>query len=342
MVLQELKQYDGAITHYDKALSLNPDYAEGWLNKAMLNLFLKKYQAGWEDYDWRLKTKDFQLKMATEGWVSWDGSCCKHLLIRSEQGVGDIVFYASILGIVKNRVGKITISIDVRLIPILSRSFPELTFIDERLPLDISHYDALISFGSLPVVMNMNPDMVGRKVPYLLDNDVITKTLKDKPHSKKQLKCGVAWKSNNQKLGSNKSILLSDLNNIFQVDGYEFINLQYGDTQEEITDLEKNYGAKLIAIEGIDLFKDIDGLLSIIQTCDLIVTTSNVTAHLAGALGKPTLLLVPYSTGRIWYWHEETISSWYPSISLYSQDQNFKWNIAIKAIAARLKNELFK
>jgi tetratricopeptide (TPR) repeat protein len=272
LVLHELKQYDEAITHYDKALSLDPDYAEGWSNKAMLNLFLKKYQAGWKDYDWRLKTKDFQLKMAIEGLLSWDGSCCNHLLIRSEQGVGDIIFYASILGIAKNRVGKITISIDVRLIPILSRSFPELRFVDERLPLDASHYDAQIPLGSLPVLMNMKPDMVGRKVPYLLDNDEITKTLKDKLYLKKQLRCGVAWKSNNQKLGGNKSILLSDLNNIFQVDGYEFINLQYGDTQEEITDLEKNYGAKLIAIEGIDLFKDIDGLLSIIQTCDLILS----------------------------------------------------------------------
>jgi hypothetical protein len=188
----------------------------------------------------------------------------------------------------------------------------------------------------------MDPDMVGRKVPYLLDDHVLTKTLENNPGTQKPLKCGVAWKSKNQKLGKSKSILLSDLNDILQVDGYEFINLQYGDTQEEIEDLEKNYGAKLTTVEGIDLFKNIDGLLSIIQTCDFIVTTSNVTAHLAGALGKTTFLLAPYSAGRIWYWHEETISSWYPSISLYPQDQNFKWSDAIKDIASRLKNETSK
>jgi hypothetical protein len=188
----------------------------------------------------------------------------------------------------------------------------------------------------------MAPEMVGRRVPYLLDNDVITKSLKNKPSSQKQLKCGVAWKSNNMKVGKNKSILLSDLNSIFQVEGCEFINLQYGDTQEEIADLEKNYGSRLTAIEGIDLFKDVDGLLSIIQTCDFIVTTSNVTAHLAGALGKTTFLLVPYSAGRIWYWHEEIISSWYPSISLYSQNKNFEWSGAIKDVSSRLKNEIFK
>jgi hypothetical protein len=175
-----------------------------------------------------------------------------------------------------------------------------------------------------------------------LDNDAITKSLENKPSLKKRLRCGVAWKSINQKLGINKSILLTDLNVIFQVEDCEFINLQYGDTQEEIADLEKNFGSRLITIEGIDLFKDIDGLLSIIQTCDFIVTTSNVTAHLAGALGKTTFLLVPYSAGRIWYWHEEKISSWYPSISLYSQDQNFEWSTAIKDISSRLKNETIK
>jgi hypothetical protein len=228
------------------------------------------------------------------------------------------------------------------LLPILSRSFPEILFIDNNAPLDASLYDAQLPFGSLPVIMNMNPDMAGRRVPYLVDNDALTKSLKNKLCPKKQLKCGIAWKSNNQKLGKDKSALLSDLNDIFLVDGYEFINLQYGNTQGEIRDLEKNYGAELITIDGIDLFKNIDGLLSIIQTCDLIVTTSNITAHLAGALGKTTFLLVPYSAGRIWYWHEEVISSWYPSISLYSQGYNFEWSGAIKDIASKLKNETFK
>ena len=342
VTLQELKQYDEAIAHHDKALSLKPDYAEAWANKSMLNLFLKKYQDGWASYDWRIKIKDSQLKMAIKDLILWNGSSCKHLLILSEQGLGDIIFFASILKIVNSKVEAMTIAVDIRLIPTFSRSFPEVRFIDQNTPFDTSQYDAQIPFGSLPVLINMAPDMVGRKVPYILDNDVITKSLTNKLSPQKRLKCGVAWKSNNRKLGKNKSILLSDLNSIFQVEGYEFINLQYGDTQEEIVDLEKNYGSRLTTIEGIDLFKDVDGLLSIIQTCDLIVTTSNVTAHLAGALGKTTFLLVPYSAGRIWYWHEDIISSWYPSISLYSQDQNFEWSTAIKDISSKLKNEIYK
>jgi hypothetical protein len=373
--LYELKRFDEAVAHYDKALSLKPDYAEAWGNKgftlkalkcynqaianfnqaislkpdyaearnnrALLNLFLKKYQIGWEDYNFREKTKDFQIEVAIKGLALWSGSFCKHLFVFSEQGVGDIIFYASVLEIVKTRVGNITISIDARLLPIFTRSFPGIVFIDKSSPLDVSVYDAQIPFGSLPIIMNMTPNMIGRRVPYLIANP-LTEIQKNKPQSKNQIKCGVAWRSSNSKIGKDKSILLSSFNDIFKVDGYEFINLQYGNTQEEIKDLEKNYGVKLITTDNVDLFEDIDGLLSLIESCDVIVTTSNVTAHLAGALGKTTFLLVPYSAGRIWYWHEELTSSWYPSVSLYSQDQNFKWNSAIKEIASVLKNEISK
>ena len=337
VALKMLQRYDEAITHYDRALSLKPDYAEAWYHKALINLFMKKYETGWEIYDWRLKTKDFQPTMIIDRLVPWDGSHCKHLLIFSEQGIGDNIFYASMINLVKNRVEKITISIDIRLLSILSRSFSEIKFIDKNAPLDIGLFDAQISFGSLPVVLKVNPNRDERRIPYLMDDDTLTKAIKTKPYFKKQLKCGVAWKSSNQKFGKNKSIHLSEFNDIFQINGYDFINMQYGDNQDEIKDLEENQGVKLITVDGIDLFKNIDGLLSIIQLCDLIITTSNVTAHLAGALGKKTHLLVPFSAGRIWYWHDEVISSWYPNTLLYSQDQDFRWNNAINSIASKLK-----
>ena len=339
VTLNELKRHDEALVHFDQALSLKPDYAEAWLNKAVVDLFLKKYQTGWKNYDWRLKTKGFQFNRQFENLKLWDGSECKNLLITNEQGIGDIIFYASLFKDVKDTVINVTISTDVKLISILLRSFPEITFLDKNLSIDASLYDAQIALGSLPVVMNMNPNMASRKTAYLFDNEVTTKKIKNNLNSKKLLKCGVAWKSYNQNIGKNKSIQLSDLNDIFQVSGYEFINLQYGDTHQELKDYKQNYGLELTTIKGVDLFNDIDGLLSIIQACDLIVTTSNVNAHLAGALGKKTLLLVPYSAGRIWYWHEEEKSSWYPNITIYSQDQNFEWNSAIEKVVRQLKRQ---
>jgi hypothetical protein len=67
--------------------------------------------------------------MAIEGLPLWNGSNCEHLLVFSEQGVGDIIFYASIIGIANKRVKSISFSVDVRLLPLLSRSFPNVNFI---------------------------------------------------------------------------------------------------------------------------------------------------------------------------------------------------------------------
>ena len=92
-------------------------------------------------------------------------------------------------------------------------------------------------------------------------------------------------------------------------------------------------------INEIDNFNDIDGLASLICACDFIVTISNVTAHIAGALGKKVFLLVPYEKGKIWYWHEnDTNSFWYPSLRLFYQDNPQTWESAIKNCSDWISN----
>jgi ADP-heptose:LPS heptosyltransferase len=93
-------------------------------------------------------------------------------------------------------------------------------------------------------------------------------------------------------------------------------------------------------IDEIDNFNDIDGLASLIDACDFVVTTSNVTAHLAGGLGKETYLMVPFAHGRIWYWHEgDTQSIWYPSINIHRQPSHDNWSMPINDIANILENK---
>jgi ADP-heptose:LPS heptosyltransferase len=105
-----------------------------------------------------------------------------------------------------------------------------------------------------------------------------------------------------------------------------FVSLQYGSTADEIEFVEKNIGIKIHTIDGLDIFNDIDGLVSLISLCDLVVTTSNITAHLTGAIGKKGMVLMPFSKGKIWYWHSGVGPSlWYPSLELVSQSQMNDW-----------------
>jgi ADP-heptose:LPS heptosyltransferase len=152
--------------------------------------------------------------------------------------------------------------------------------------------------------------------------------------------CGIAWKSKNEDFGQDKSILLESLLPILNLPNITFVSLQYGDTKEEIAALKKVHVINIKTIGEIDNFNDIDGLASLINACDFVVTTSNVTAHLAGGLGKETYLLVPFAQGRIWYWHEgDTQSIWYPSVNIYRQPSPDDWSQPIDEITHILESK---
>ena len=138
--------------------------------------------------------------------------------------------------------------------------------------------------------------------------------------------CGISWKSTNKDIGIIKSLNLIDLSPLLSIENVVFVSLQYGSTADEIEFVEKNIGIKIHTIDGLDIFNDIDGLVSLISLCDLVVTTSNITAHLTGAIGKKGMVLMPFSKGKIWYWHSGVGPSlWYPSLELVSQSQMNDW-----------------
>ena len=138
--------------------------------------------------------------------------------------------------------------------------------------------------------------------------------------------CGLSWKSNNQTIGSSKSLDLIELSPILLIEGVEFVSLQYGKTKDEINFVEKKIGKKIHTAEELDIYNDIDGLVSLISGCDFVVTTSNITAHLTGSIGKKGIVLLPFSKGKIWYWHSgEGHSAWYPSLLLTSQTEMNNW-----------------
>ncbi len=342
LALYELKRYDEALAHYDQAIKLKPDHVEALSNKALLNLFLKKFKDGFLLYRNRsLENHGLNLKFTNnkDNLPIWDGiKKCKNLLVVGEQGVGDQIFFSRLLSNLSYNFDSVTMIADDRLIPILARSFPKILFIGITKDIDTSIYDYKIPIGNLFHALNIShTDTQICDKPYLKDNTDQTQLIKDLPVFKNNLTCGLSWRSANPKHGQDKSISINDLKEIISVSNLEFVNLQYGDVSADANNMKNLLGKNLNCIDGIDNFSNIDGLLSIIKSCDVVVTASNVTAHLAGAIGKKTFLLLPYSRGRIWYWHDEKNSLWYPEIYQFYQDSNMSWQIATQQIAQELK-----
>jgi ADP-heptose:LPS heptosyltransferase len=133
---------------------------------------------------------------------------------------------------------------------------------------------------------------------------------------------------------------LQSLLKLFELKDIDFINLQYGEVQNEISQVQSNQGISIRAIEEVDLYHDIDSAMRLIQACDIVVTTSNSTAHMAGALGKETLLLLPFSAGKFWYWHDlDGLSLWYPSVRVFKQLHQGDWTEPVESAKKYLENK---
>jgi tetratricopeptide (TPR) repeat protein len=343
--LKDLGRLDEALASYNKAISLQPDYAEALNNKAHLLLRLEQFLEGFELYRSRWDTDGFGSKPLNTSIPQWDGeSSSGNLLLWAEQGIGDEIFYASMLSLIPDEGMSITVSADKRLHSIYGRSFPNIRLLDrstQNEPVN-DGFAAQAPIGDLGAILKVNADKVRRRhYPYLLVNEERRSELrKTSAFLRSTAVCGVAWKSANKRSGEEKSVRLSDLAPLITSPDISFVNLQYGDVTREINDVQSALSVQVHQIDGLDVFNDIDGLLALIDACDIILTTCNVTAHLAGSIGKKAAVLVPAGKGRIWYWEAEGNSQWYPSLRLVSQENFWDWETPVELATAWIKDNI--
>lgn len=333
--------YDKATQIYEEIINLNPSDPGAHFYLAQIQLFLGNFQAGWLEYEWRWLSKENDSKPLKTTRQAWRGEPFEgSLYIWAEQGIGDQILHASMLPELRKFPQKKIISVEKKLLSIFKRSFPDFEFIDRTSDLPSDTYDQHIPIASLGKFFRKSKnDFPSLMNNYLVANKEIFGISKGDESSSKNKLCGISWKSTNKTLGKQKSLALMDLSGILELKNIDFVNLQYGDTAAEVSNASSVLDTKIINVQDVDLYEDIDSVLGIIDVCDIILTTSNSTAHLAGGLGKEVLLLLPFSVGRFWYWHDvDGISLWYPSIRVFKQEQQGDWSKPIQAVKAYLEN----
>jgi ADP-heptose:LPS heptosyltransferase len=148
---------------------------------------------------------------------------------------------------------------------------------------------------------------------------------------------GISWRTFQPAvrgyLQRKKSAPLAAFMRLSQRDDLRLLDLQYGDTAEERAGFAQS-GGRLERLDRLDLFNDLDGVLAAIEACDLVVTTSNVTAHLAGVLGRETLLVYLRANPPFHYWvpDEHGRSLWYPSVRVVTDAAIDSWDLALERI----------
>ena len=338
LVFQDLKRFDEAFASFSEAIRLKPGHDGAYANRARLQLLLRRFPAGYADYRHRVAESDFvgSLQRTTLPRCEPD-TLQGRLLLWAEQGLGDELFFAGLLPELLKREVSVTLSAEKRLHPLLARSFPQIRLLERAVAMRASidsGYDVQTPIGDLGYLLRMDtPSIAATRTVYLRADERRREEMRAKVAALGGRRvCGIAWRSANKKFSVSKSIDLLRLRALLETPETVFVNLQYGPVDAELAALHDKTGLGIHRIEGLDVREDIDGLAALIDACDAVVTTSNVTVHLAGALGKPGAVLVPHARGRPWYWHEgDARSLWYPSLGLFSQDEPSDWSRPIAA-----------
>ena len=128
---------------------------------------------------------------------------------------------------------------------------------------------------------------------------------------------------------------------VLLIKGITFIDLQYNDTKIEKENFYRDNAIRINEVETIDNFNDLNGITSLIDICDFVITVSNTNAHISGALGKKTFLLLPKGKGKLWYWSSKNNKSlWYPSVQVVEQNVAGFWNSAINKLIELVKEKV--
>ncbi len=335
-----------AFNSFKTALELNPKYEEARFNKSLIHLKLLDFEMGWRLYEYRFTTypKESRNKFITKNFFGKNIDSLKRIFIFKEQGIGDQILYASVFNEIDKKENIIYIEINEKLLPVFNRSFKNLKFVTAKKYPNADSYDSTFGIASLPSFFrkNINSFHANRNSFLLSDKDKANifrkKLLSEAPLNKI---CGISWRSKNEAIGKYKTLDLLNLKEILEIPGITFVNLQYNPPIEEMESFQSVYQVGIKNFNEVDLFNDIDSLCSLIDACDFIVTISNINAHVAGALGKKTFLLAPFSRGRHWYWHDGLKKSlWYPSVEIFSQSQIGDWSVPINQIKEKIVEEL--
>ena len=336
-----LEKYKDAEKMLNKSLDLNPKNYEAHLIFFYLLIIKKDLKNAWKHFEARLNVKNYFIPKNLNLLGNIKN---KKILVLREAGLGDEILYSSMYSELIKKNNKIVIECDHRLKNIFKRSFNYDNFISKSLTLrnnsSLDKFDLSIYAGSLSGIFRKDLSDFDYN-NYLKPNLKYVEYYKRKLRKINQLpKIGFSWISTRLDLGKDKSIELEELLPIFKRKNLSFVNLQYGDFAKTIDDFNKKHKLSIIDIPELDKFNNIEGLLALISGLNLVLTVSNTTAHLAGSIGKKTLMLAPDNRAQLFYWMFSTDKTpWYPSIQIFKK--NIYWDKALKNIQLSL-DRIFK
>ena len=332
---------DAALAAYERAISLQPDYAEAWINLGRLHWSQKNFEKAFDLLEWRWeRLEKFIGKRFVTNKPIWNGAEKLDVFAWAEQGVGDEIMFSSMISELNAKCKKLIVECDKRLFPLYKRSFPaEISFVEDKKKLEDNQFESHLAIGSLPKHFRHKlEDFSAVSSGWLKADPKKAEAFRKKLCAVSGDKViGISWFTSGTGIESlRRNIRLEMLAEKLAQIPATYVNLQYGDVNDELLRINKTTGTNIVDIEALDIFNDLDGLAALITACDVVVSIDNSTVHLAGALGADTRVLLPKVADERWGLDGRN-SYWYDSLKLYRQEEQDDWYKPLENLVKDLK-----
>jgi Flp pilus assembly protein TadD len=326
--LAQIGRFDEALASFAKALALNPRYAEAHFNEALCLLLHGDLARGLEKYEWRWEiasARPHKRNLQQPRWTGREDLAGKTILLYAEQGFGDTIQFCRYVPLLQARGARVILEVQQQLRGLLEAAFEQATVIvkDDPLP----NFDMHCPLLSLPLAFETRLNTVPPIATYLR---APSPSIMDQTCDR--LRIGLVWSGSLTNInGRNRSMSLTALLPLLKLKA-PFVSLQKDVRAEDAKVLRAH--SELLHV-GDELFNFADTAEKIADL-DLVISIDTSVAHLAGSMGKPVWVLLPFVPDWRWLLDRED-SPWYPTARLFRQDDSRTWDGVVARLAGALQ-----
>ncbi len=333
-----LGQVEEAMGYFNFAINVNNNITEPHYNKSHALLIKGNFTEGWKEYEWRKKRKEFHPReFSKPELVSGIDVKGKRILIYDEQGLGDAIQFIRFLPLLINQGANVIFECNASLYELFMKFKCNMSIIkrEENKEPDIE-YDYQIALLSLPLYFNLTIENFNQGIPYLFADTLSIKKMSMFIGGRSDFNIGIVWGGNPNHTGDNKrSCKLSYFKSLLAIEDIKLFALQKGIPLQQVFEIDFPL---VVLNDHLSTLMDTAGA---IENLDLIITIDTSIAHLAGAMGKPVWLLLPFFPD--WRWMlKRNDSPWYPSMRLFRQSEEDNWGSVFNELLIELKNKKIK
>jgi tetratricopeptide (TPR) repeat protein len=325
------RDYENALSTADSALKLAPSNPGAHGARGFALLHMGDYKRGFAEYEWRWQCDNFTTPMRDMAGSAWNGTdpAGRTILVHPEQGFGDTIQFARYIPMLVDRGATVVVETWAQLKTLMAtvKGVSKVIVSGVRPP----PYDLHVALLSLPKIFGTTLETIPQEVPYFHPESARLAWWKDRIESAGPgLKVGLVW-AGNAKPDPLRTCPISELAALSSTQGVTFISLQNRANPRGAEPPPQ--GLKLVDVS--DDLKDFHETAAAMMNLDLIITIDTATAHLAGAMGRPTWTMLPWACD--WRWLDEREDSvWYPTMRLFRQSSDGVWS----PVTARIAQEL--